>query len=281
MKNRMILWNICIMCLMIVSQVNAQENDAIVDKGNLKIVVKKQNNHIRKGSVIDSIDYYLTLGKITDVVLYYKNTDSVLQKFDFLDKPLQRYTKGFDLTFKGDSLIWEQQYSNLKLPEIPVVTRYTLDWKPDSNTFLEISRVQEYADSTIYRYTKGYHIKRDKTGGWGTHIRLIGDMGLLEKQLSDQLQDKNLQGVDSVLVYQVEVGRDRKFTINKLLYGSPSAFSQVVAKVLQEDAQWYPAIFSSSGGPIDLVRARIYVRLMQDGQVQIQIPQKLYNFTGD
>lgn len=254
----------------------------VPDKGQLRISMPANNANVKNDPRIEEISFGYVSDKVSSVIISYKKTDSVRFQLDLLESSMQQYTKGFDLEFEGDAIMFTQEYPNLVMPQVPNVSNQTIYRKPDSSMRFDIVAVKEYADSTIYRYRRGYEVRR--ISGYGLPPRPAGDLSDVAKKISDRFSGRNQGRIDSVLVYQAQVSYESgrsSFILSKRLFGDSSAFSEAAEEILQNETKWFPAIGSSTARPLHLVRLRIYVRLLPDGSVQVETPKMLYNWTGD
>lgn len=208
---------------------------------------------------------------------------------EFLLHPFGGKMFYFDLCFEADRLVFAKKYPEIPLPVAPPVEIQNTHGQKNDKLY-KIVGIRFYRDSTEYTYGRNYDLG---PGAIGTPPQYKGDIGDVAAGIAGDVAAASIPTpFDSVLVFQAVVRTFSKstgygiFELEGLRYGTPSAFSEIVAKHLLANEN----NFFDDGKPKWIAgwierpistRVKVYVRLGRDGSVSILLPKRLGNFTGD
>lgn len=246
----------------------------ISDKGLLKITECKKAAF--KNPEINHIYYSFESGRVKYIKIYFK--DSSTTKNPSLAS-LREQSKAFDLTFRGDSLMLMKDYPSLHVPSVPYLTSQTIFRKKDNSIDYVIAEATQYTDSIDYIYTRGYTIPYGN--GYGMHAKYYGSLKDLAMQIRKRLAEEGLTKMEETeIVFLGKVDKKGKFGTTELIYGTRSRFADIAEDVLNKSIFWKSAINATSGGAMD-INLKVYVKKDNSNEITLQLPERLYNFTGD
>ena len=272
---------IYLICMALCVNLNAfaqikKDSISIPKYGRVSVVMSHEPMDI--GENIENVELQYLKGKTAFVRLNY--AQPIIEPIFNPDWPGQGIqSEGYDLSIRGDSLVLVQKYPNLQIaPNLPLVRNE--DWhhgRTDSTIQYYIYKIWQYRDSTVYNFLRG------QEGFHGTYpllpAKLEGDFEAFTDSLSKELNKlESLDSSDYPFVLDGVMTNKGKYTQVQLIYGESSAFSALVKKGLEE-AQWRPALIVSSGARMK-VKMRVYVTLDKQGNVSIELPKRMFNFTG-
>lgn len=196
--------------------------------------------------------------------------------------------KHFDLTLAGDWYYLIGKYGKIryfspeKIDEIP--------W-PENGKIITLTGISYNGDSVFCQGewtepgVKGFN--PDWTVGYPA--RYDGDISVLAAEIADRFAaERPRTVVDSTLVFEAKIGKERRLAHLTLALGRKSVFSDIAMKLLlnkdEEGASGFPQVGWSpartdSGLRLYSFRFRIFVRLNPDGTVTIETPSRLRTFS--
>lgn len=267
---------LCCLQLVSYSQTVKEDSLTISKKGYFRIIYPQVTVAEIKEDIQKMVFILDSTERVRAISVFYDKNKT--NKALFLDSDQQLYNRVFDLRNKADSILFHQEFENLQTPKYPrIESRGYNDWRIDTKLQYNISSIAITQDSTSFSYTRNY---KDNSEGSAIPVKLLNSFEDLKKNIKQQI--KKIDVRDSIVILEAVVSKKMgaKFESIRVLLGERSTFSDAVENSLVNFATWSPALIRSSGRPIR-VKMRIYIRLHENGEVELEIPKRLYNHTGD
>ncbi|WP_270087393.1 hypothetical protein [Sphingobacterium sp. SYP-B4668] len=198
-----------------------------------------------------------------------------------------RDRKHFDLTLAGDWYYLTGKYGKIQyfspkeIDEIP--------W-PENGKTITLTGITYNGDSVFCHGEWTQPGVKGFNPDWtvGGPAKYDGDISALAAEIADRFAaERPRTVVDSALVFEAKIGKERRLAHLVLALGRKSVFSDIAMKVLLNkdeegasrlpQAEWSPA-HTDSGVRLYSFRFRIFVRLNSDGTVTIGTPSRLRTF---
>lgn len=192
----------------------------------------------------------------------------------------------FDLNFKGDRYILNQNYSWFHLPDVKGINPQNIPKNGDTNY---ISRISFYRDSTLYYFTKHKDFQQI-IPLWMFPAKYLGSIDTLQQQIAKQLSTIQSDSVtDSICVLEIILSRTGEVKEIKSIGGKNSNLDNTSKRIMLLEKnrkfdkykyKWEPAVVYSSGRPID-TKVKMFIKLREDGSIEILLPKTMQNLTGN
>lgn len=254
----------------------------------LKLTFPTKSNFVN--SHILSIHYGFDADTMSQVIVNPVEDETYMDR-EFLKGSMKQRFKYFDLSFEGDRLVFKKNYSSIEVPLTPRLQFLDKRGKLSPECSYKLISIGVFKDSSVFFFSAD---SLPEPMFWGQPAKFKGELRLLETQISQKLADLNVKrNPDSIIVFRATViaGESRnqdKLQMDELIYGKETYFSDIVRKVLNDTnnkssmpghSNWAAAT-NASARP-QTTRIKIFAWLKPNGQVELKLPSKLQNWTGD
>src|SRR5690606_15685177 len=224
------------------------------------------------------VDFNIIIPNTINTSFFKKHTEIekvVINYYDYKDKSCFIYfkknetdssqTEFYDLSFKGDSLVFLQRYGILDL-NFPTINLKRSIWNPSDNLFTHSIKASITKDSINYYY------KRIKTTS--SSSRSINELGIgtsakprikvskIEALLINELKAKGIKNTDQQIVFEVLINKEGNLEQMQQLVGLETDFSKVIKSIFEKKINnWYPAKIRR---PIETY-VKVFIQTSSDG----------------
>lgn len=237
--------------------------------------------------------FFKSYDSINSIVIGYKDLKPYYILLNFKNDPLGKNTEHFDLTFEGDLWLLKEAY-----PCIEVLDLHSDEF--NSNASLGIEKIQRIKSITIERKKLQLSLFNATISSvtrdvlieniWARPARYVGGTKELEKILSSISRPKlSKNDVDSVFLFKVKISKKGNVEEVDPVFDNKSSYTIALQKKLSEKntsyfgdgtSKWKAAMRENISRPMNSI-LKIYVKRSQNGQLTIEIPTVLRNWTGN
>jgi hypothetical protein len=273
------------------------EGQTLILKDTVKHIAKVklfQKNNLGD-NYTEEVSFAVRGDSIFSMDIVPKENELVYLRSEFYQGPFKQKFKFFDLNFSADRLIFKKDYPKIQYPTREQIEFVKSSIQMDSISYYHLSSVQQFSDSTLFTFRLQPLVPRtiaDSTSiiptSWGRCAEFLGNLRNVENIIAKKMKSIKIKSdIDSIIVFRALVTREEyphmdSLIVEKLLYGKTSKFSDIVKKELvsPKNGRWRAAVWANNGQRTT-TRIKIFAQLKKNGTVQIQLPRKLGNWTGD
>lgn len=276
-------------CLLVDGQTIVKNNV----KGIAKVTLLQKNN--LGNNYTEEVSFAVRGDSIFAMNIVPKENELEYLRSEFYQGPFKQKFKFFDFNFSADRLIFKKNYPKIQYPTREQIEFAKSNIKMDSISYYHLSSVQQFSDSTLFIFRLHPLVPRDIIDStaiiptsWGRSAEFLGNLRNVENIIAKKMKSIKVKSdIDSIIVFRALVTREEyplrdSLIVENLLYGTSSVFSDLVKEELvsPKNGRWRAAVWANNGQRTT-TRIKIFAQLKQNGTVQLQLPRKLGNWTGD
>lgn len=262
-------------------------------KGIAKVIILQKNNLGNKYT--EEVSFAVRGDSIFTINIVPKENELIYLRSEFYQGPSKQKFKFFDFNFNADRLIFKKNYPKIQYPTRDQIEFAKSSIQMDSISYYHLSSVQQFSDSTLFIFRLHPLVPRDIIDStaiiptsWGRSAEFLGNLRNVENIIAKKMKSIKVKSdIDSIIVFRALVTREEyplrdSLIVENLLYGTSSVFSDLVKEELvsPKNGRWRAAVWANNGQRTT-TRIKIFAQLKKNGTVQLQLPRKLGNWTGD
>ena len=252
------------------SLIGINENSKI--KNNL--IIEKVSQSDTSGFHSEANQYFFkNHPEIEKINFYVYNQMGSLLRLEKKSKPLNKELsnlKTFDLSFKGDSIVFKKIYSDFDF----LLNRKEISEKMKKN-HIEITY---FSDGRI-KILELKNMRDDPENIMGELPSMKFNLDSVKSLISNNL--KSLNVTESEYIYYFFVSKNGNIVDNSMMFGSKSEASEIIEKHLfNSNNLWNPARYYGHGILFDNYLMRVYCKTNKNRNIEIQILNNYDSISG-